>query len=171
MIDLAPIIDEREGGEAFVKFSLELLATRERVLGSSHPDTLESIEQLAIWHENEKKCDKALPLYIQLEKASTLAHGVDHHGTLEASSGIARILLMQGRLVEAREKQKAAYQRSLAKYEHEHDCTLASAADLARIARAQGDVQEAERFERANTDLYLARFGEDFHTGALRQMD
>jgi hypothetical protein len=102
MIDLAPIIDEREGGEAFKKFSLDLLATRERVLGHSHPDTLESVEQLAIWHENEKKCDAALPLYERLEKASTLTSGVDHHETMEASCGIARMLLMQGRLGEAR---------------------------------------------------------------------
>jgi hypothetical protein len=81
------------------------------------------------------------------------------------------MLLMQGRLVEAREKQNATYQRSLARYGPEHDCTLAGAADLARIARAQGDVREAERLERANADLYVARFGEDFHAGVLRQMD
>jgi hypothetical protein len=115
MIDLAPIIDEREGGEAFVKFSLDLLATRERVLGHSHPDTLESVEQLAIWYENEKQCDKALPLYERLEQASTLVYGVDHHETTEASSGIARMLLMQGCLGGAREKQTATYQKEFGK--------------------------------------------------------
>jgi hypothetical protein len=43
-------------------------------MGHSHPDTLESVEQLAIWYENEKQCDKALPLYEQLEQASTLVY-------------------------------------------------------------------------------------------------
>jgi hypothetical protein len=73
-------------------------------------------------------------------------------------------------LGEAREKQTATYQRSFAKYGPEHDCTLADAADLASIARARGDIQEATRLEQANADLYVARFGEDFHTGVLRQM-
>jgi lipopolysaccharide biosynthesis regulator YciM len=170
MVDLAPIIDEREGGEAFQKFSLDLLATRELVLGHSHPDTLESVEQLAIWYENERECDKALPLYERLEKASSSTYGIDQHETIEASCGIARMLLMQGRLGEAREKQTFTYQTSLAKHGPEHDSTLASAADLARIARAQGDVQEAMRLEQANAELYVGRFGEDFHTGLLRQM-
>jgi hypothetical protein len=166
-----PIIDEREGGEAFQKFSLDLMATRERVLGYSHPDTLESVEQLAIWHENNKECDKALPLYERLEESHSRAHGLDHDESIEASCGIARMLLMQGRLSEARKKQIATYERSLAKYGSEHESTLACAADLSRIARAQGDVQEATRLEQANGELYVARFGEDFHTGVLRQMD
>lgn len=159
IIDLAPIIDEREGGEAFQKFSLDLLATRELVLGHSHPDTLESVEQLAIWYENERECDKALPLYERLEKASSFTYGIDQHETIEASRGIARMLLMQGRLGEAREKQTFTYQTRLAKHGPEHGSTLASAADLARIARAQGDVQEAMRLEQANAELYVGRFG------------
>jgi tetratricopeptide (TPR) repeat protein len=78
MLDLAPITYATEGGEAGDAYQLDILAMRERALGASHEDTLESVEQLAIAFENGKQYDKALPLYLRLVNANTIARIILH---------------------------------------------------------------------------------------------
>jgi tetratricopeptide (TPR) repeat protein len=138
-----------------------VLNTRETALGKWHVDTIESMSQLAIYYQNERKYAKATPFYEKVLAADTKVHGEDGIETLRSSGSVARVYLLQGRIQEASEVQGTAYQRSLAKYGVEHDCTQGGIAVLAQIAYARGEREKARELQQGVLEYHVKNYGTD----------
>ena len=70
----------------------DCLEKRKRILGDDHPDTLDSINNLALLLKAQGEYDRALPLYEDcLEKRKRIL-GDDHPHTLYSIQNLARLL-------------------------------------------------------------------------------
>ncbi|KAG1668517.1 hypothetical protein FOA52_012111 [Chlamydomonas sp. UWO 241] len=119
------------------------LAGRERVLGMEHPDTLNSVSNLANALQFQGKLVEAGPLYQRALAGSEKVLGAEHPITLSSVNNLATLLRAQSKLHEA----GPLYQRALEGREKvlgvEHPDTLTSVSNLASLLRAQGKLGEA----------------------------
>ncbi|MFF4277076.1 tetratricopeptide repeat protein [Streptomyces sp. NPDC001536] len=119
------------------------LATRERVLGGDHPDTLASRNNLAYAYEAAGDLSRAIPLYEHTltERERVLGH--DHPDTLTSRNNLAYTYRAAGDLSRA----IPLFERTLTERErvlgHDHPDTLASRNNLAYTYRAAGDLSRA----------------------------
>jgi len=68
------------------------LAIREQVLGSEHPDTLTSLNDLALLYQNQGKYEEAEPLYQRALEAKERVLGPDHPETIRVRNNYADLL-------------------------------------------------------------------------------
>ncbi|GIV22265.1 MAG: hypothetical protein KatS3mg023_4016 [Armatimonadota bacterium] len=120
-----------------------VLAICERSLGPDHPDTVQSLTNLAGVLEAQGKYAAARPLY---ERVLTIVErnlGPDHPQTAASLTDLAECLQAQGKYAAAR----PLYERALAIYERslgpDHPQTAASLTDLAVCLEAQGEYTAA----------------------------
>jgi tetratricopeptide (TPR) repeat protein len=120
------------------------LEARERVLGAEHPDTLTSVNNLAVLYESQGRLGEAEPLYLRALAGSERVLGAVHPDTLTSVNNLAVLRYRQGRLGEA----EPLYLRALAGWERvlgaEHPSTLTSVNNLAGLYESQGRLGEAE---------------------------
>ena len=120
------------------------LAASERVLGSEHPSTLVSVNNLAGLYESQGRYGEAEPMYQRALAASERVLGSDHPSTLGSVNNLAGLYESQGRYGEA----EPMYQRALAASERvlgsDHPSTLGSVNNLAGLYESQGRYGEAE---------------------------
>jgi class 3 adenylate cyclase/tetratricopeptide (TPR) repeat protein len=126
------------------------LAIREQALGPEHPDTAESLGNLAVLLKTQGDLAGARPL---LERALAIrekALGPEHSDTADSLNSLAVLLKTQGDLAGA----QPLYERALAINERglgsEHRETAISLGNLARLLQARDDFPGAQPlFERA----------------------
>jgi Tfp pilus assembly protein PilF len=123
---------------------------RERRLGSEHPDTAESLNDLAILLKAQGDLASARPLYERALAIREKALGPEHPDFAESLGNLAVLLQAQGDFAGAR----PLFDRALAIRERalgpEHPTTAYSIIYLASLLQAQGDLAGARsRFERA----------------------
>ncbi len=113
-------------------------------LGPEHPDTLASVNNLAILYQAQGRYGEAEPLFQRALGAREKVLGPEHPNTLISINNLALIYQAQGRYGEA----EPLYQRALAASDKvlgpEHPQTLASVNNLAELYRVQGRYGEAE---------------------------
>ncbi len=121
-----------------------VLAICERVLGPEHPDTLSSLNNLAILYHEQGKFELAEPLYQRALEGRERVLGPEHSDTLGALNNLAVLYNVQGKF----ELAEPLYQRALETRERvlgpEHPDTLGYLNNLAILYRNQGKFELAE---------------------------
>jgi tetratricopeptide (TPR) repeat protein len=120
------------------------LDERERTLGDEHPDTLNSINELAGLYADQGRYDEAEPLYLRALEAKERTFGEEHPFTLVSRGNLAVLYKKQGRYDEA----EPLFLRALEARERtlgmEHPSTLSSVGNLAGLYTIQGRYDAAE---------------------------
>lgn len=147
-----------------------LLAARRRVLGEEHPDTLNSMNNLAhtLWAQGDLAGARAMQEHVLAAHRRALGGG--HTNTLASINNLALTLQAQGDLPRARallEQQLTICHRELGE---EHPHTLASMNNLAFMLRAQGDLRGARALHEQEQAICRRALGEE-HPHTLTSMN
>ena len=122
----------------------QALTVNERVLGAEHPDTLSSLNNLALLYAEQGKYELAEPLYQRALASYERVLGAEHPNTLSSLNNLAGLYHNQGKY----ELAEPLYQRALATRERvlgaEHPDTLSSLNNLASLYWNQGKYELAE---------------------------
>jgi len=120
------------------------LAKCEQVLGSEHPNTLGSLNNLALLYRALGKYEQAEPLYQRALETYEQVLGPEHPNTLSTINNLANLYSDQGKYEQA----EPLYQRALTTSERvkglEHPDTLSTVNNLALLYADQGKYEEAE---------------------------
>eukprot|EP00435_Cladocopium_sp_Y103_P070035 s255_g34.t1 len=126
----------------------DVLEARERSLGAEHPDTLRSVNNLAVCLKAMGMLKDAEPLYRRAVDAKERTLGAEHPSTLVSVNNLASCLQDMGRLRDA----EPLYRRALEARERtlgaEHPETLISVNNLASCLKAMGQLRDAEALYR-----------------------
>ena len=91
----------------------EVLAVRRRTLGDEHPDTIDSIINLALQYNEMGNCDSALPLGREAVGAARRTLGDEHAHTLVAISCLGAVHTSLRQFAEARTLEAEAHASQL----------------------------------------------------------
>jgi tetratricopeptide (TPR) repeat protein len=120
------------------------LEGRERALGPEHPDTLTSVNNLAVLLNSKGDLAAAEPMYRRALEAQERVLGPEHPDTLTSVNNLAVLLEKKGDLAAA----EPMYRRALEAQERvlgpEHPSTLTSMGALALLLMDKGDLAAAE---------------------------
>ena len=120
------------------------LAIYETALGNDHPDTANSLNNLALTYQFQGRYGEAEPLYQRALAIRETVLGNDHPDTANSLNNLAFLYQSQGRYGEA----EPLYQRALVIREtalgNDHPRTATSLNNLAGLYQSQGRYGEAE---------------------------
>ncbi|KAF8454700.1 P-loop containing nucleoside triphosphate hydrolase protein [Kalaharituber pfeilii] len=120
-----------------------VLAAREKLLGTNHPQTLDTICNMAGLYKNQGKYDQALGLYQRVLEEMENFLGADHLNTLDTVHNMAIVYKNQGKYSQALE----LYQRVLTGHEKllgaDHPSTLDTVHNMAIVYKNQGKYRQA----------------------------
>ncbi|MCT0223761.1 CHAT domain-containing protein [Synechococcus sp. CS-1328] len=140
------------------------MAIREKTLGPDHPETANSLNNLAELYDNQGNYAKAEPLYIRALAINEKALGPDHPGTAQSLSNLALLFLNQG----AYAKAEPLYIRALAISEKalgpDHPDTAIRLNNLATLYDSLGAYAKAEPLYRRSLAIREKALGPD-HPG------
>ncbi|MFO0859473.1 MAG: tetratricopeptide repeat protein [Phycisphaerales bacterium] len=119
------------------------LATRRRVLGEEHPDTLTSINNMGFLLEAQGKLDQAEPYYREALEKRRRVLGEEHPSTLTSISNMGALLRAQGKLDQAEPYVREALEKRRRVPGEEHPNTLISVTAMVRLNLAQNKAREA----------------------------
>ena len=141
----AKVVELYRKGEAqqALPYAEKVFNIRKDILGEKHPDTLESLNNLAVIYYSVGRLGETLPL---LKKAYVLRNqvlGEKHPETLTSLNNLAMIYQAVGRLDEALPLLEKGYRLSLQVLGEKHPDTLTSLNNLALIYQAVGRLDEA----------------------------
>jgi predicted HTH transcriptional regulator/tetratricopeptide (TPR) repeat protein len=126
------------------------LAISESILGSEHPDTASSLNNLALLLQAKGDYTAARPLYEHALALRESVLGADHPDTAGSLNNLALLLQAQGEYAAARPLYERALAISEAVLGAEHPDTASSLNNLAFLLQAQGDYAAARPlYERA----------------------
>jgi tetratricopeptide (TPR) repeat protein len=136
-----------------IRLGVPLAADCERVLGTDHPGTLTSRNNLASAYRSAGRLGEAIPLYEQTLTDTERVLGTDHPGTLTCRNNLASAYRSAGRLREA----IPLYEQTLTDRQRvlgtDHPDTLTSRNNLASAYQAAGRLGEAiPLYEQTLTD-------------------
>jgi tetratricopeptide (TPR) repeat protein len=119
------------------------IETERRKLGLDHPDTLTSMNNLAVTFRNQGRLDAAEELHMQVMETSKKTLGADHPDTLASMNNLALTFLSQGRLDAAEELHMQVMETRKKTLGADHPDTLNSINNLAFTWKEQGRYAEA----------------------------
>ena len=112
--NLAVTLKESAGDHAgALQLMDEVLAVRRRTLGDEHPDTIDSIINLALQYNEMGNCDSALPLGREAVGAARRTLGDEHEHTLVAISCLGAVHTSLRQFAEARTLEAEAHASQL----------------------------------------------------------
>jgi tetratricopeptide (TPR) repeat protein len=120
----------------------------EKALGKEHPDTLMSLNNLAVVLRSQGKYEQAEKMNRQALEGYKKALGKEHPYTLTSLANLAWVLNFQGKYEQAEEMNRRAlkgYEKALGK---EHPDTLMSLSNLAVVLNFQGKYEQVEEMNR-----------------------
>jgi len=122
----------------------KVVQLREKLYGSDHPATADSLNKLAMLYKNMGDYAKAEPLYQRALAIREKALGPDHPTTADSLNNLAMLYKSMGDYAKA----EPLYQRALAIREKalgpDHPATAGSLNNLALLYDAMGDYAKAE---------------------------
>lgn len=127
-----------------LKESEDVLAMRERVLGSEHPDTLRSMTKLAPAYYRQGRYEEAATLERVLLGMRERVLGSEHPDTLTSMISLARAYQRQGKLKEAEKLYQKALIGSEKIFGVDHTVTLETCDLLGFLYQDQGRLEKAE---------------------------
>jgi tetratricopeptide (TPR) repeat protein len=141
-----------------------------RILGEKHPDTLTSINNLALVLRNMGELTQARHLHEQVLQLQRRVLGEKHRSTLTSMNNLALVLRDLGELTQARhlhEQELEACRRVLGE---EHPETLTSMSNLASLLRDMGELAQARHLHEQALQLQRRVRGEE-HPETLTSMN
>ncbi|RYP06025.1 hypothetical protein DL765_009639 [Monosporascus sp. GIB2] len=148
----------------------QLLKLQEQVLGEEHPDTLCSMNNLAIVLSDLGKYEEAEAIHRQEWKLTKKVLGEEHPDTFTSMNNLAEVLRRQGKYEEA----EAIHRQTLGLKEKmlgkKHPDTLASMMNIAIMLDSLGKYEEAEAIHRQTLVLKLEVLGKE-HPDTLSSMN
>jgi tetratricopeptide (TPR) repeat protein len=123
------------------------LEARKATLGMEHPDTLNSMNNLASTYRDQGRWKEAEELEVQVIETRKRVFGAEHPDTLTSMANLASTYQDQGRWKEAEELEVQVIETSSRVLGAEHPDTLISMANLASTYQDQGRWKEAEELE------------------------
>ncbi len=137
------------------------LATRRKVLGEDHPDTLASISSAGALLWEQGKPDQAEVYFREtLEKRRRLL-GDDHESTLEALSNLGIVLDEQGKLDQAEQIFRQALEKLTRLHGEQHPGALQLLNNLGLLLREKDNPAEAEKYLRQAVDRSRKALGDE----------
>jgi tetratricopeptide (TPR) repeat protein/transcriptional regulator with XRE-family HTH domain len=140
---------------------------REPVLGPDHPDTAESLNNLAVLLRIQGDVETARPLYERALAIRARVLGPDHPDTAQSQNNLGILLWAQGKLDAARpllECARASHERALGP---DHPYTAMIVHNLALLLKAQGDLAASESLHKRALDIRERVLGPDHPYTAL----
>jgi tetratricopeptide (TPR) repeat protein len=137
------------------------LAIRERALGTEHPDTATSLNNLANLLRDQGDLAGAWPLFERALAIREKALGPEHPDTATSLNDLAHLFKERGYLADARpliERALTIYEKALGP---EHPWTAATLGNLAFLLQAQGDLVGARRLYERVAAIDEKVFGAD----------
>ncbi|KAF9770791.1 hypothetical protein IL306_011602, partial [Fusarium sp. DS 682] len=158
---------EYNTAEEVVRMSVE---AREKVLGKEHPDTLSSMNNLALALQGQGKYEEAEKMHRQTLEVSNKILGKEHPDTLTSMNNLALALQGQGKYKEAKEIHQQTLELKEKVFGKEHRDTLASMNNLANVLDSIGQFEEAEKMHRETLELNEKVLGKE-HPDTLTSMN
>ncbi|KUM60368.1 hypothetical protein ACN42_g6761 [Penicillium freii] len=125
-----------------------VLASREKVLGLEHPDTLTSVSNLGLVLDSQGKYEDAEAMHWRVLQAREKVLGPEHPDTLTSVSNLGLVLDSQGKYEDAEAIHRRALQAREKVLGPEHPDTLTSVNNLGPVLSHQGKYEEAEAMHR-----------------------
>ena len=125
----------------------------EKVLGKKHPDTLRSMNNLAVVLDDQGKCDEAEAMHREVLQLREEVLGKKHPDTLWSMNELVIVLNHQSKYDEAEAMQREALQLREEVLGKKHPDTLWSMNSLAIMLDDQGKCDEAEAMHREALQL------------------
>ena len=144
--------------EQIARQALQLM---EKVLGKEHPDTLRSMNNLALILNNQGKYEEAEQIHQQALQFRERVLGKEHPNTLTSMNNLANVLRSQGKYKEAEQIHQQALQLREKVLGKEHPDTLSSVSSLAVVLGCQGKYEEAEQMYRQALQLLEKVLGKE----------
>ncbi|HKQ61938.1 MAG TPA: serine/threonine-protein kinase [Candidatus Polarisedimenticolaceae bacterium] len=139
----------------------DALATRRRLLGDRHPDTLTSIYNLGLLRTAQGKHAEAEPLHREALEGRRRVLGNDHPDTLISINALGLLLQSQGKSGEAEPLYREALERSRSVLGNDHPKTLTSINNMGFLLQTQGKLAEAEPYWREALERRRRVLGND----------
>ena len=123
----------------------QALEIRTRVLGEEHPDTLGSMNDVAVLYHEQGRYTEAEPLLLRALEIDERVLGREHADTLKTMNNLGSLYYDQGRYAEAEPLLFRALEINERVLGAEHPATLDSLNNLGLLYYDQGRYGEAER--------------------------
>jgi tetratricopeptide (TPR) repeat protein len=146
------------------KLHEQALAGRRRVLGDDHPDTLSSMNNLAVDRRILGDLQGARDLHEQALAALSRVLGDDHPDTLSSINNLALTIQALGDLQGARDRLEQALAGRRRVLGHDHPATLRSMNSLGEVRRILGDLQGARDLLEQTLAICRRVLGDDHPT-------
>jgi len=146
------------------------LATRKRVLGDEHQQTLNSMQNLAGLYWRQGRYAEAEPLRLETLETRRRVFGDDHPATLRSMNKLGVQYESQGRHAEAEPLYLEALETQKRMFGDDHPDTLASMGNLAILYENQGRYAEAEPLYLENLEAWKRVLGDE-HRDTLISMN
>jgi serine/threonine protein kinase len=145
------------------------LQLRRSIRGPDHPETLTSMDNLAVAYLDAGRVAEALPLCEEAFKLRRIQLGPDHPDTLDSMNNLAVAYSAAGRTDDALRLHEQELERTRTKLGPDHPDTLISLSNMAQQYRLAGRHAEAFPLFKEALDRSLARLGPD-HPDTLLAM-
>ncbi len=137
------------------------LATRRKVLGEEHQDTLTSINEMGILLKGLGKLDEAEPYFREALEKRQRVLGNEHPDTLISMSGMNFLLQGQGKLAEAEPYAREVLEIQRRVLGEEDVQTLLSISNMCTVLMFQDKLEEAEPYCREALEKRRRFLGND----------
>ncbi|PXF55240.1 MAG: hypothetical protein C4B58_15175 [Deltaproteobacteria bacterium] len=139
-------------------------------LGTEHPDTLTSMNNLAALYQSQGRYSEAELLYKQALQLREKVLGKEHPNTLGSMNNLAALYRSQGRYSEAEPLYKQVLQLREKVPGREHPDTLTSMNNLAAVYESQGRYSEAEPLYKQALQLCEKVLGKEHPNTLITQL-
>jgi tetratricopeptide (TPR) repeat protein/predicted Ser/Thr protein kinase len=141
-----------------------------RYVGDDHPQTLATMDELALLLKTRGGYSEAEPLYRQALEARRRVLGPEHPETLETQHNLAVLLNAQGDDLEAERLYRATLATRRRALGEEHEDTLATMNSLTLLLKSKGNLADAEQLYRKILEIQTRTLGDD-HPDTLTSMN
>ncbi|MBS0191964.1 MAG: tetratricopeptide repeat protein [Phycisphaerales bacterium] len=137
------------------------LATRRRLLGNDHPETLTSINNMAILLQWWGKLKEAEPYLRECLERKRRVYGDDKEETIIAIANLGSQMLYMGRAAEAEPLYAEGLERSRKLTDKPNQVLINMLGAIGTLKNEQGKFEEAEKYDREALELNRAAHGSD----------
>ena len=137
------------------------LATRRKVLGDDHIDTLSSINNMGVLLQWWGKLSEAEPYLRECLERKRRVLGDDHRETIAAIANMGSQMIYLGKPMEAEPYYKEALERSRRLQDEPNDPMINMLGSMATLLNEQGKYVEAEKLNREALELNRRAYGND----------
>ncbi len=145
------------------------LATRRKVLGDDHPETLTSLNNMAILLQWSGKLKEAEPYFRECLERKRRVLGDDNKETVIAIANMGSQMIFMGKAAEAEPYYKEALERSRKLTDKPNQVMMNMLGAMGTLKNEQGKFEEAEKFGREALELNRKAHGND-HQDTLTSM-